>query len=105
MAAMIHPISPLLPDVIAVWAGWGVSPMPKQNDERVIAHFGPQVAQELLPVIKSLEGEFYASATDILSNDLSEMGKIASERFREKHPGISEEIVKILAWCYTYDFR
>jgi hypothetical protein len=105
MAEMIRPISPLLPDAIAVWTGWGVSPMPKRNDERVIAHFGVQVAQELLPVIKSLQKDFYVSAADGLAGDLNEMGKIASERFRREHPDISEDIVKILAWCYTYDFR
>jgi hypothetical protein len=105
MAKMTRPISSLLPDAIAVWAGWGVTPMPKRSDERVIAHFGAQVAEELLPVIRSLEGDFYAPASAILAKDLNEMGKMASELFREKHPGVSEEIIKILDWCFTYDFR
>jgi hypothetical protein len=105
MSASIRPISPLLLNAIAVWAAWGVSPMPKRSDERVIAQFGAQVAKDLLPEIKSLASDYYAPASNILGSDLSEMAKVASELFREKHPGISEEVVKILAWCFTYNFR
>lgn len=79
--------------------------MPNRSDERVIVRFGAQAAQELLPVIEVLERDYYAPASEILGSDLSEMGSAASERFRKKHPSISEEIVKILTWCFTYDFR
>jgi len=105
MTAKTQSISPLLSGAIVAWSGWGVSPMPKRSDERVIAQFGTQAAQELLPVIRSLEVDFYAPASEIRASDLDEMGKVASKRFREKHPGISEEIIKILAWCFNYDYR
>jgi hypothetical protein len=87
MAERVCSVSQLLPDAITVWAGWGVSPMPKRSDDRLIAHFGVQVAEELLSVIESPATDFYAPASDILATDLNEMGRVASERFREKHPG------------------
>jgi hypothetical protein len=105
MAAMIRPDYPLVADALTVWTGWGVSPMPKRSDERLIAHFGQQLAQELLPILKSLQDDYYPDAGDNLSEDLIEMEKVASERFRREHPDIPEKIVKIFAWCYTYDYR
>jgi hypothetical protein len=69
---------------------------PKRNDHRVIERFGALIAEELLPIIKSLEADFYAPAPDMLARDLNEMGKTASERFREKPPDVSEEVVKML---------
>jgi hypothetical protein len=37
--------------------------------------------------------------------DLAEVGRVASERFRQLHPEISEAGVEAIAWRYTYDFK
>ena len=105
MATANREIPPLIVDVIALWTGWGMSPVPKRSDQRVIDRFGMQVAEDLLPVIKSLQKDFYASATENFATDVDEMGNIASERFRRAHPEAWENVVKILNWCDAYDFR
>jgi hypothetical protein len=102
---MIDPDYALIADALAVWTGWGISPVPKRSDQRLITHFGAQVAQELLPILKSLQKDYYESAAENLSANLIEMEKTASDRFRQEHPAISEDIVKLFAWCYTYDYR
>jgi hypothetical protein len=33
------------------------------------------------------------------------MARQASAEFAAKHPDISAEAVKALAWCYTFDYR
>jgi hypothetical protein len=40
-----------------------------------------------------------------VAKDLVEMGAIASAQFRQKHPEISDEAIRALAWCYTYDYK
>jgi hypothetical protein len=105
LASLSGVTPPLLAEAFAVWTGKGVSPMPKRNDERLIAHFGARVAQDLLPVIKSLEKDFYEAAQENISMDLNDMIEAASAAFRRMHPDISEDVVKILDWCCSYDWR
>jgi len=95
----------LILEAFAVWTGWGLNPMPKRSDSRVVDRFGSTVAQELLPVIKSLEKDFYACAAETFTSDPNEMGEMASDRFRRAHPDTPDDLIKILVWCYTYDFR
>ena len=97
--------SPQLVEAVRLWTGWGQSVMPSRNDERVIDHFGADIAAKLLPLIKALAEDFYSSDARLVSSDLEHMEKLASEQFRRKHPTIAEEIVKAFAWCYTFDFK
>jgi len=79
--------------------------MPDRDDNRLVARLGNEAAVKLLPIIKELEQEFYASDARLMAADLQEMEKLASEDFKKKYPGISEDIVRALAWCYTFDFK
>jgi hypothetical protein len=97
--------SPEFIEAVQLWTGWGQSMAPSRNDKRLMARFGEDVAARLLPLIKSLEDDFYSSDARLVAANLQEMEKLASERFKEKHPGIADEIVKALAWCYTFDFK
>jgi hypothetical protein len=79
--------------------------MPNRNDKRVLERFGEEDAAKLLPLIKSLEEDFYAFDAQLVATNLQEMEKLASEHFKRKHPTVAEEIVKAFAWCYTFDFK
>ena len=92
-------------DAVRVWTGWGQSMIPSRDDARLAKQFGKKVAAKLLPIIKSLEDDFYSSDARFVATDLEEMEKLASEDFKRKHPTIAEEIVEALAWCYTFDFK
>jgi hypothetical protein len=94
-----------LVEAVLVWTGWGLEMMPNRDDSRVIRHFGDDAAARLLPIVKRLEDDFYQSDARLAADDLSQMAKLASDDFRRKHPGVSEQIVKALAWCYTFDFK
>ncbi len=105
MAELNNLNSPQLIEAIRVWTGWGHSMMPNRDDTRLAQQFGDGIAAKLLPVIKSLEEDFYSSDAQIVAADLQEMEKIASEQFNKKHPTVADEIVKVFAWCYTFDFK
>ena len=105
MVEMNNLNSPQLVEAVRLWTGWGQAMMPSRNDKRLTDHFGEETAAKLLPVIKSLEDDFYASNAQFIAANLQEMEKIASEQFTQKHPTVSDEIVKALAWCYTFDFK
>ncbi len=79
--------------------------MPYRDDKRLINRFGDDLAAKLLPLIKSLEEDFYSSDAQFTATNLQEMERLASEQFKRMHPTISDEIVKAYAWCYTFDFR
>jgi len=97
--------SQLLTEAVLVWTGRGQKSWPHHDDSALMNHFGPEKASELLSKIKSLQDDFYSSNANLVADNLQEMGKIASEEFRKKHPEISEEIVQAFAWCYTFDFK
>ena len=97
--------SPQLVDAVRVWTGWGLRIMPSRDDARLAKRFGDDVAAKLLPVIKSLEEDFYSSDARLVARNVQEMEKLASEQFKRKHPTVADEIVEALAWCYSFDFK
>ena len=94
-----------LVEAVLVWTGWGQDLMPRREDSLLISHFGAEDTAKLLPLIKSLEDDFYSSDARFVAEDLQEMEKLSSEQFRKKHPEIADEIVRAFAWCYTFDFK
>lgn len=94
-----------LTKAVLLWTGWQQAAVPRRDNSVIEREFGAKLASKLLPVIKSLEEEFYSSNARLVAKDLQEMEKIASEQFRSKHPGIADEIVHALAWCYSYDYK
>ena len=95
----------VLSTAIIVWTGWGETNSPSRDEARLLDRFGSEVTVELLPTIRQLEDEFYASDARHVVADLKEMGDRAATQFRSKHPEISEEAIQALAWCYTFDYK
>lgn len=94
-----------LTKAIHYWTGWGTSPMPNRDDAKVLEYFGKTEGEALLIKIKNLENDFYLSDAYISSVDMIDMAKKASDDFKLMHPEIPEGINKVLAWCYTFDWR
>ena len=90
---------------VVIWTGWRESAWPDRDDARVVRRFGAAAATTLLPQIRQLADDFYASDARDKAADLREMGERAMARFRARHPEISDEAVHALAWCYTYDYK
>lgn len=97
--------STVLSRAVIVWSGWGTASFPLREDAAVIAAFGAEQAPALLERIRELEDDFYESDARLTIADLDAMGAAAAAKFRERHPEISNEAVRALAWCYTFDFK
>ena len=102
---MNPPEASVVVEAVRVWTGWGRDIAPCRDDSLLGAHFGAELAAKLLRIVKSLEDEFYSSNARLIAIDPQEMEKISAEQFRKKHPDVAEDIVKALAWCYTFDFK
>lgn len=98
-------VEPILSEALVVWTGWGRTTRPVRDENLVVQEFGAEQAVVLLPRITQLEDEFYASDARFTAADLREMGEVAAAQFRSKHSEVSEEAVKALAWCYTFDYK
>jgi hypothetical protein len=95
----------MLAEAVRVWTGWGKSIAPSRDDAALVNHFGLDQASRLLPILKSLEAEFYSSEAWKFAADHREMDAMVSEQFRTKCPGIPDDLVRAFAWCYTYDYK
>ena len=97
--------SALVSDAVVWWTGWGRKSWPSREDDDVVERFGQDTALDLLPAIKGLESDFYASDARHRARALAEMGEQAAADFRLLHPEVAEDAVQAFAWCYTFDFK
>jgi hypothetical protein len=83
------------------------SPYPtrEEGEARLASRFGDSEAEVVLSRLRELEGEFYRSDARLTVADIAEAGEVAAAEFQSAHPEISEEAVRALAWCYTFDFK
>lgn len=98
---MNHDIS----EAIVVWTGFKEAVRPVRDVQRLVDCYGPGVAAELLPTVRSLENDFYSSGAVDHIGDLAEAGDSAAVEFRSRHPELSEDAVAALKWCFTYDWK
>ena len=94
-----------LVEAVLLWTGWKREMKPRRDDSTLIDRFGHERAGKLLAVIKSLEDAFYSSDAKYSAANLQEMESISIQQFKEKHPGLPDEVAKAFAWCYTFDFK
>lgn len=95
----------VLSEAIIVWTGWGDTPTPERDEQRLISRYGPEATLDLLPRLRRIEEEFYASDASFTAADLKDMGDVAAAQFHVMHPEITPDAVEALAWCYTWDFK
>lgn len=93
-----------LVDAVRIWSGWG-GMAPSRDDGRLMQRLGSTDAGALLPVVKQLEEDFYASDARYVACDLEEMARLAKDDFARMHPAVPTEIGDVFAWCYTFDFK
>ena len=92
-------------EAVRLWTGWGKGPMPSKDDMRVVERFGIAMATRILRTIKALESDFYESDANLRAVDMLEMQALSMSDFSARHPEVPLEVVKLYAWCYTFDNR
>lgn len=102
--AKTEPIDdPILTEALIAWSGWGKYSYPQRDPSVLKNMFGGILSAKLMRKIETLENDFYSSNAGYTAADLKRMDALASAQFKDKHPEISNRIVEILSWCYTYD--
>jgi hypothetical protein len=96
-----------LSEAVVTWTGWGAptSMVPQREDELLVQRFGPREAMRLIPKVRAMHHEFYLSKAHQVAKDMPEMAAMASGEFKRNNPGVPEDAVRALAWCYTYDYK
>ena len=102
-SAVNHPSR--ISSAIVVWTGWGETAWPVRDDGRVVARFGEVEAMRLMESVRVWAADFFASDADVRVAELAAMGKQAEEDFRLRHPEASDDAVRALGWCYTFDLK
>lgn len=105
MGEVDHPDWSQVAEAVVVWSGWGSSAWPTRLDDAVVRRYGAEEAATLLPLVHELVSEFYASEACYRAADLTEMVDMAREDFTARRPGVPEEAIRALAWCYTFDHK
>jgi hypothetical protein len=90
---------------VIIWTGWGQASRPLRDEGHLVKEFGQMAAADLMPRIRALEYEFYASDARFLAANLEEMGDMVANDFRQQHPEVPEDVIQALTWCYTWDFK
>jgi hypothetical protein len=99
------PTDASLSTALISWTGWGLTAWPQRDEQRLASQLGADAAAELLPQLRRLEDDFYASNARYIAPDLAAMGRTAADDFRRLHPEISDDAIEALTWCYTYDYK
>jgi hypothetical protein len=94
-----------LATALIVWTGWGLTAWPQRDEQRLASFLGAAAAAELLPQLRKLQDDFYASDARYTAPDLAAMGRMAADDFRALHPEISNDAIEALTWCYTFDYK
>lgn len=91
-------------EALEIWVG----PIPALGYDReaaLVERFGAQVANELVPILRALQQDFYGTNAGAVAADLREMHELAFADFKLEHPEISDQAVHALAARYTFENR
>lgn len=102
----INEVDPeILNEAILAWTGFETTPFPLREESALNGRFTANEVANLLPLIKSLEEDFYKSKAHLTAVDLQEMGSIAAADFKKLYPQLRYKIAEAFAWCYTFDYK
>lgn len=87
---------------IELYVGWKVSPLPKEEDARVLDHFGQAGGAELLQRVHALIQELQGLQPNWEEYDLVGASKWAVGQLATSHPELSDEGKVALEWIYSW---
>ena len=89
---------------LIVYSGFGRSPFPRARTADLVAQFGDVAASDLKARILTLYLEMQFPLPDEGKRSKS-VTERATEQLMLRHPELSEEGLKVLAWTYSFGLR
>lgn len=91
-----------LNDAVQLYVGVGVSPFPKEDESRIVEHFGAEAAQSLLSGVRTIIAELQEIQPDWDNHTLVSGSQWAVEQVAGKHPELNGESKSALEWLYSW---
>lgn len=95
---------PILMEALKLWTGYDYSSFPIRNDLLLKEKFGDDYIY-WLGILKNIVKEFYNTDAHLVASDNREMLNMAVKEFKRKYNEVGDDIIEILSWCYSYDYR
>jgi len=95
----------LLSAALVAWIWPPAKSYPSQDDDAVLARYGPTVGPAVLSELRALTNDFFRSNAVREVRGLRAIGDRAAAEFSARHPEISGEAVAALAASYTYAYK
>lgn len=91
-----------LNDAIQRYVGLGASPYPKEDEARVVDHYGVEAAQSLMSDILSIIADLQKIQPDWEKHTLISGSQWAVEQLSAKHPELTGKSKAALEWLYSW---
>jgi hypothetical protein len=95
----------LVSEAVVVWIRGGERPYPSTDDARVIERYGEKTACRLLPTLRQLERDCFASDAYKRGADLYETARLAERDVRAEHPELTTVAVDALVNLYAWRWK
>lgn len=95
----------LISEAVVIWVLGGEQPYPATDDARVIERYGEQTARRLLPALRRLERDCFASDAYARGYDIYEVARLAERDVRAEHPELTTAAVDALVKLYSYNWK
>jgi hypothetical protein len=92
-------------EAIVIYTGFGKSSFPRARGNDLVLRFGPDAGAELKQEILSLLEELAQPADLPEKRSRRSVTEQAMASFRPRHPQLSEEAFKALAWTFSFGMR
>jgi hypothetical protein len=87
---------------LILYIGYGITSYPKEDNARLVAEFGPELAPVLEIQVKSLLEELDQIKPDWNTHTLISAAKSAADELRRRHSELNEQSSKALEWIFSW---
>ena len=95
----------VISDAVVTWIKGSDRPFPSTDHAQVEARYGAATAVRLLPVLRQLEADCFASDAAHRGADIADVAALAESDFRAAHPELSVEAAQALANLYAFNWK
>ncbi|MBI2946666.1 MAG: hypothetical protein HYY23_03410 [Verrucomicrobia bacterium] len=92
----------LISAAVPLYVGYGITPFPKEDGERLVREFGPEVGRQLELKVKQVLGELDQLKPDWSAHTLVSASRWAGTELSDRHPELDAKAVAALEWIFSW---
>lgn len=94
-----------LSTAIVLFLGFGSASSPRKDSARLVQEFGAAQGALYETQVLSVIDEVGDIAVDWSQHSLQSAGEMVRAEMQRRHPDLSDEALRALAWKFTFDWR